>query len=93
MHEHFICATKKQKQQPGGLLLEPVGVPDLVGDKAAARRQDLGGNIGEAQCPGLLKKLKFRTASKHLKQRCIYISMHIIKNSCWLTDRVTGDDE
>ena len=70
---------KKQKQQPGGLLLEPVGVPDLVGDKAAACRSDLGGNIEEAQCPGLLKKLKFRIASKHFKQRYINIySMHII---------------
>ena len=55
MHEHFICA--KKKQQPGGLLLEPVGVLDLVAGEAAARRQDLGGNLGEAWCPGLLQKL------------------------------------
>ena len=57
MHEPFICATKKQ-QQPGGLLLEPVGVPDVVGDKAAARGRELSGKIKEAQFPGLPKKLK-----------------------------------
>ena len=57
MHDPvFSRATKKKS--PGGLLLEPVGVPDLVGDKAAARGRELGANIEEAQCPGLTKQLQ-----------------------------------
>ena len=48
---------RQKKESPGSLLPERMGILDFVADKAPARGQELSAEIGEAQSPGLSKKV------------------------------------
>ena len=55
MHESIVSCAKKES--PGSLLPERMGILDFVADKAPARGQECSAAIGEAQSPGLSKKV------------------------------------